>query len=484
MNPLAHDETTLPDPATPAPDARPAVAMLHALRGNLGTGARLALLRPTTLERFTITPGQLIALTALSLLLAFAMDLAEGGLPGYFNVWGLPGAMFPLPLMLLAGFMVSRAAPVSALAIPIALLSAMPYVSLLTLALYPLGRALDLSNDGIYYAYYWAPFAWWLLITIATARMIAGGAWRTTAVAWAAIGLLVIAPGVALPRTSIGTLWMPTDDELTQTRGARSSLASEEAFYAQPELLRRALNGLLPGNGSSAHLYFVGVAGDAEDDVFRKELASISSLMQQRFGTGGRTITLVNSAATALDTPLASRTSLTRTLARVGQVMNRDEDVLFLYLTSHGSQDHRFALNFWPLRLTDLDPQSLRQMLDAARIRWRIVVVSACYSGGFIRDLKSDTTLVITAADADHTSFGCGSDSDFTYFGKAYFDQALRRHVSFTNAFEEARKTIAAREKSEDKTPSNPQIFVGRAMREKLQQLEAQLRRQVQAAAR
>jgi hypothetical protein len=157
--------------------------------------------------------------------------------------------------------------------------------------------------------------------------------------------------------------------------------------------------------------------------------------------------------------------------------MNRDQDVLFLYLTSHGSEDHHFALSFWPLHLRDLDPPALRQMLDAAQIRWRIVVVSACYSGGFIEPLKSDTTLVITAADAQHTSFGCGSESDFTYFGKAYFDQALRKRPSFIAAFDDARRIIEARERGEGKAPSNPQIYVGAAMRGKLAGFEAEMRK-------
>ena len=102
-------------------------------------------------------------------------------------------------------------------------------------------------------------------------------------------------------------------------------------------------------------------------------------------------------------------------------------------------------------------------------------MISACYSGGFIEPLKSDTTLVITAADAQHTSFGCGSESDFTYFGKAYFDQALRKRPSFIAAFDDARRIIEARERGEGKMPSNPQMYVGKAMKEKLAGFEAQL---------
>jgi hypothetical protein len=108
-------------------------------------------------------------------------------------------------------------------------------------------------------------------------------------------------------------------------------------------------------------------------------------------------------------------------------------------------------------------------MLDTSGIRWRIVVVSACYSGGFIDALKNDRTLVITASDASHASFGCGSESDFTYFGKAYFDQALRKQHSFIAAFEDARRIIAERELGEGRTPSNPQMYVGSAIRGKLQ---------------
>ena len=65
---------------------------------------------------------------------------------------------------------------------------------------------------------------------------------------------------------------------------------------------------------------------------------------------------MINNPRTTLQSPIASVTSLQRTLIRVGRLMNRDEDILFLYLTSHGSDDHRFALEFWPLRLRDLEP--------------------------------------------------------------------------------------------------------------------------------
>jgi hypothetical protein len=145
--------------------------------------------------------------------------------------------------------------------------------------------------------------------------------------------------------------------------------------------------------------------------------------------------------------------------------------VLFLFLTSHGSEDHRLAMEFWPLQLADIDPGMLKQMLDASGIRWRVIVISACYSGGFIEPLKDSRTLIMTAADPEHSSFGCGADSDLTYFGKAYFDEALRETRSLTAAFELARKSIAAREGAQGYEPSNPQMFLGEEMAAKLRQM-------------
>ena len=43
--------------------------------------------------------------------------------------------------------------------------------------------------------------------------------------------------------------------------------------------------------------------------------------------------------------------------------------------------------------------------------------------------------MVITAARADRTSFGCADENDFTYFGRAFFNEALPASGSFFEAF-------------------------------------------------
>ena len=83
--------------------------------------------------------------------------------------------------------------------------------------------------------------------------------------------------------------------------------------------------------------------------------------------------------------------------------------------------------------------------------------------------LKSDTTLVITASDAEHTSFGCADDRDLTYFGEAFLRDALPGAPSLEAAFLKARSLIDEREAAEHLTPSNPQIDIGPAIRKKLE---------------
>ena len=183
---------------------------------------------------------------------------------------------------------------------------------------------------------------------------------------------------------------------------------------------------------------------------------------------------LANSRRTIDALPLASATNLRATLAGVAEKMNADEDILFLFLTSHGSPS-LLAVNFWPLELNQLRANELKDMLDQAGIKWRVIVVSACYSGSFVDVLKDENTLIMTASAADRTSFGCGHDGTFTYFGDAYFGHALRDDLSFARAFDAASIAIDRRERAEGLTASLPQIFEGERIGAHLGEIERRL---------
>jgi Peptidase C13 family len=249
----------------------------------------------------------------------------------------------------------------------------------------------------------------------------------------------------------------------------------ERTLAAQPRLIEDAVAGLAAQRPGVADLYFIGLAGDGHSGVFRREVESVTALFDARFGTKGRSLQLINSPRTIATLPLATPDNLRDVLAQVGRVMDKDEDVLFLFMTSHGAPGE-FWIDAGPVEAASLYSDELKDMLDESGIKWRVLVISACYSGSFIGPVWDARTLLITAARHDRSSFGCSSERDWTYFGEAYFDQALRRELSFVAAFEQAEQAIAAREKDEALKASFPQMRVGRLMGPKLTELERILR--------
>jgi len=244
----------------------------------------------------------------------------------------------------------------------------------------------------------------------------------------------------------------------------------EAAFYRQPELLERALAEMQPSRAGQPQLFFVGFAGYGGQAVFKREVLAVRALFDERFGTKARSLTLINHPSTLSDTPLATITNLDRALQRLGKLMNKDEDVLFLFLTSHGSK-HQFAVEMQGFPLNTLNPGILRTMLDRSGIKNSVIVVSACHSGSFVPVLADPTTLVIAAAHEDRNSFGCEDRREWTYFGDAYFNQSLRRERSFERAFERATELVGQWEARDKLTPSLPQIAGGEELRTRLAQL-------------
>lgn len=248
----------------------------------------------------------------------------------------------------------------------------------------------------------------------------------------------------------------------------------EAALYDQPRLLQQALDSIDPSITGKSDWYFMGVAGFSDQDVFRSEINNIRQLFDVRFGTSGHSLALINNTYSWRDEPIASKTSILRGLKRIGQQMNVDEDVLLLTLSSHGDQDIVQLANP-PLEMDNLDATWLREALDESGIRWRVIVVSACYSGSFIDELASPTTVVITASAADKMSFGCTNTAEMTYFGQAFFAESLRENTSFAAAFKDASLRVNERENSMGFEPSTPQMVVGSLMETALPAFEQAL---------
>jgi hypothetical protein len=267
------------------------------------------------------------------------------------------------------------------------------------------------------------------------------------------LALLIAAAG--LPVRPAGG---PGDAVAAPSRASARALAD-----LQGPLLERALGGLLPAEAGPPRLYFVGFAGYGAEAVFKREVLAVRRLFDERFGTEGQSVALVNQSSTRRQFPLASVGNLDRVLQHLGQLMDANRDTLFLFLTSHG-EDGVLAVQMPGLALGQLRPAQLKGMLDRSGIRNHVIVVSACHSGSFIPALAGPTTLVIAAARADRSSFGCEDKRPWTYFGDAYFNRALRHETSFRRAYERARRTIAAWEARDRLTPSLPQMAGGDAL--------------------
>jgi hypothetical protein len=244
-----------------------------------------------------------------------------------------------------------------------------------------------------------------------------------------------------------------------------------------PQAQRRALIASVSrmdrGNSAGGDVYFVGFAGFGEQQVFRKEVELARQVFGARYATASRSLLLVNDIHDRRTYPLATFDNLRAAVDAIGRRMHRDRDTLVLMLTSHGNDEDGIAITNGRMPEDALSPKDVRRILDESHIRWRMVIVSACYSGIFIPVLKTDSTLIMTAADAHHSSFGCDDTRDLTYFGEALLQDALPHACSLPAAFADLVRIIRQRESNEGETHSNPQLFVGPKVQPKLMQLDA-----------
>ena len=219
--------------------------------------------------------------------------------------------------------------------------------------------------------------------------------------------------------------------------------------------------------------YFLGFAGVGGQKVFAEEIGLAKRVLGERFDLADRSIALINDQRDLESAPLATVSGLRYALRGIAMRMNPDRDVLFLAISSHGSEDGTIDVENDRLPLDALGTDDLDDALRESGIKWRVIIISACYAGAFLEPLRNPQTIVITAAAADRSSFGCSNDRDLTYFGEAFYRDALPGARSLRDAFDRAAAAIAARERRERITPSEPQAFFGAEIEAKLAAMQA-----------
>jgi len=422
---------------------------------------------------------QLAALLVVNLAVWAALDKLHAGRSAELGPDGLFGGACYLLLAFIACALVaraqSRAAPTRALTVT--MLAVSPWV----LTILWLAGDLPWGAARPQLTTLWLGEASWrsLLTTVGAlawlvvlAVRVLGAAFGPLRLAPALIAVaLVLATPPALGWLDLETrLWVPPDTETAQEDD--DPAAAEALLYDQPARIAAVVARVTPSQPGAPRAYFVGFAGDAEPEVFSRETQFARQAFAARFGSADRSVLLVNDAGDRDSWPLASLSGLEQALRLLAARMDPEQDVLVLYLTSHGSEDGLEVRN-GSLPLAQIDPEDLRQALDESGIRWRVVVVSACYAGVFVDALKNETTAVVTASDAAHSSFGCQEDRALTWFGEAFLRDSLPESDSLEQAFARATRLIAQREDSEHEAHSNPQLYVGALMRHKLRELES-----------
>jgi len=452
--------------ASDAPDYR----LWSGLKRNLAAGLRLAGFRRVGPQDFSGSADQVLLLVLVTAGFTVGAGYLTVEKPAEFYSYALTELATSYLIILLGAYLVTRLRgrlPALALLL-VVLLSPEP---LFTVVSSLLENGMGLESPWLLWLVFgglflWVVAVWWRAIglVLATDRLRTSGALLLFCAVTLPPQLLL------LPNTQY---WYST--EPTSRENIPDPVNVEETYYAQPRLVAQALEPLLKERPGTVDLYHIGFGSYAHQEVFRREVNHVRDLLDRRFDTRDRSLLLINNPQTVEQTPIASASNLELALQGVAERMNPKEDILFLYLTSHGSQGAELSVTFHPLRLNTLSADGLRRILDEAGIRWRVVVISACYSGSFVDALKDDGTLVITAANKDNTSFGCSNENEYTYFGEAYFKHALARTHSFADAFEFARRQVTERERREGLEPSQPMIYLGKGLEGHLTMLEQRL---------
>ncbi len=352
------------------------------------------------------------------------------------------------------------------------------------------------SSAWISYGLWIAVLVWWAAANWRAGHLAwTGSEWRFGAKApafllaatllmpsWHAVsGRDTQPPAFDVWQVAQGYWWYYTNASTDTGNGPEYGRVDVEAAYdRQPTLVSEALKDIVPSDPSRAELYFVGAAGFAEQDVFKKEANKARMHFDSRFGTKGRSLVMINHRDTVDDVPLANATNLDAVLGGLAGKMDLENDVLVLFLTSHGSK-RRFSVSFDGFSLNDLTPPRLQEMLHRSGIKNRVLIISACFSGSFIPELANENTLIMTAAASDRTSFGCSNEREWTYFGDALFNRAFKNTFALDEAFDMAKGTVGRWEKHDNLTPSEPQLSVGSAIKPRLEALANEFRRAVAA---
>jgi len=111
-------------------------------------------------------------------------------------------------------------------------------------------------------------------------------------------------------------------------------------------------------------------------------------------------------------------------------------------------------------------PEMMARLIDeACPGRPTIVIISACFSGGFIPALQKEQRLILTAARPDRSSFGCSESDRYPFFDDCFL-QSVEGARNFAALGPAVQACVAKKETDMGLSPpSEPQVWTGGALR-------------------
>lgn len=274
-------------------------------------------------------------------------------------------------------------------------------------------------------------------------------------------GMLAFA-GLFVPTAFVALPWLVTIGAPTSDDVAIFDPDVEMIYAAQEDLLIDQIARLRRSEPGTPELFAVLGAGYPFEAVFRREVEAVATILTDQFDAQDRIISLVNDDADVTRYPLMNRVNLKGALNAMAQVMDA-EDILLLFVTTHGAPG-MLSTNFHEIITRDIAPIDIHEALQNAGDPNAILVLPACYSGSFAEGLARPNRLILTGADADSVSFGCNDQNEWTYWGRAFFVEALGQTRDFREAARLAQSIVAASEEEQDLPSSSPMIVEGEAI--------------------
>jgi len=444
----------------------------------LKLAARAAIWRRTPDPWPVGLPSLLISIIAVAAI-RVGLQFVAAGPGGAFNPYGLNAIVAWLALeAVIAALFVPPAARTTALSAMFALLfiaELAAYAGKVAVTLLPAtvawGAILNVASIAIFALV----SVWWIGAVAAVLRSCTPLRGFPIFGRVVALWIALVAVTVVMPHAPVfvgrdfdlrsANLWESLRTRTVASAANAGAAQGEDARFEQSQrsLLQAEVAALIPPKQGATNVYAIGIAGWAGQDVFLKELDGGLAVLEEILPIKGHTLRLVNQRETLESLPLANQTNFVAAVHAVGEHMNKNKDVLVLLMTSHG-EPTGFGLRLPNEAIAELTPTEVATTLDNEGLKNRIVIVSACFAGVFVPPLANDDTIVLTAADAKNTSFGCSPERDWTYFGDALFRQSLRPGRDFQHAFDNARTLIHGWELMDHATPSNPQGHFGPAL--------------------